>query len=83
MIRRQGAARKEEHERESGLKKLVQIKQWVIVKLEQLDSFGNLSLDLKVSTFTTPSKVIMSCNLCTTVNVYVFLFTYYKVIWHA
>jgi hypothetical protein len=48
----------------------------VIVKLEQLDSFGNLSLDLKVSTFTTPSKVIMSCNLCTTVNVYVFLFTY-------
>jgi hypothetical protein len=46
----------------------------VIVKLEQLDSFGNLSLDLKVSTFTTPSKVIMSCNLCTTVNVYVFLY---------
>jgi hypothetical protein len=44
----------------------------VIVKLEQLDSFGNLSLGLKVSTFTTPSKVIMSCNLCTTVNVYVF-----------
>jgi hypothetical protein len=39
----------------------------VIVRLEQLDSFGNLSLDLKVSTFTTPSKVIMSCNLCTTV----------------
>jgi hypothetical protein len=55
----------------------------VIVKLEQLDSFGNLSLDLKVSTFTTPSKVIMSCNLCTTVNVYVFLFIYYKVMWHA
>jgi hypothetical protein len=44
----------------------------MIVKLEQLDSFGNLSLDLKVSTFTTPSKVIMSCNFCTTVNVYVF-----------
>jgi hypothetical protein len=44
----------------------------VIVKLEQLDSFGNLSLDLKVSTFTTPSKVIMSCNLCTTVNVMYF-----------
>jgi hypothetical protein len=39
---RQGAARKEEHERESGLKKLVQIKKWVIVKLEQLDSFGKL-----------------------------------------
>jgi hypothetical protein len=55
----------------------------VIVRLEQLDSFENLSLGLKVSTFTTPSKVIMSCNLCTIVNVYVFLFTYYKVMWHA
>jgi hypothetical protein len=54
-----------------------------MVNLERLDSFGNLSLGLKVSTFTTPSKVIMSCNLCTTVNVYVFLFTYYKVMWHA
>jgi hypothetical protein len=50
---------------------------------KQKHSFGNLSLDLNVSTFTTPSKVIMSCNLCTTVNVYVFLFTYYKVMWHA
>jgi hypothetical protein len=50
----------------------------VIVRFGAARFFGNLSLGLKVSTFTTPSKVIMSCNLCITVNVYVFLFTYYK-----
>jgi hypothetical protein len=49
----------------------------VIVKLEQLDSFGNLSLDLNVSTFTTPSKVIMSCNFCTTV---MFMYFYLHII---